>query len=93
MGYRQRERKRRRRVATYAAQQEARKSGSSARKWWLTIVVRTTCCARCAGILREGREMIYRATPREALCLACAQSGDVKWRPSAAWERRRRGSR
>jgi len=51
-----------------AAQLAGRASGSSSSAWWLTLVVRDTCCARCGGVLRVGREMVYRHTPREARC-------------------------
>jgi hypothetical protein len=93
MGYRQRERRRKRRAAMKGAQQEARASGSSAKKWWRTLVSRSTCCARCGRVLREGREMIYRHTPREALCLDCAERAKVRSRPSRRWEEARRHRR
>jgi hypothetical protein len=91
VGYRQRERKRRKSAAVVGAQRESRRTGSSARKWWLTVVGETTtCCARCGGVLRSGREMVYRHTPREALCVSCAERDPlVKWRPSRRWEERR----
>ena len=88
MSFKQREQKRRRRAAVITAR---RKSGTSSGKWWRTIVKRDTCCARCSGILRIGREMVYRHSPREALCLSCADAApDVTARPSIAWERWRR---
>lgn len=93
MGYKQRERRRKRRAAVAGAQREARSSGSSAEKWWLTVVSKATCCARCGGMLRKGREMVYRHTPREALCLGCAEDAEIKWRPSARWEQARRHGR
>lgn len=93
MGYKQRERRRKRRAAVAGAQREARSSGSSAEKWWLMVVSNATCCARCGEMLREGREMVYRHTPREALCFGCAEDAEIKWRPSAGWERARRHGR
>lgn len=94
MGYQQRERKRKKKVAIARAQRESRRTGSSARKWWLTVVSKHTCCARCGGVLREGRQMVYRHTPGESLCLACAEDDPaVKWRPAARWERSRRRER
>lgn len=91
MGFKQREKKRTKKAAIAAAQLRARSSGSSASKWWLTLVTRDTCCARCAGILRSGREMVYRRSPREALCVSCAgDDPSIRFRPSAAWEERRR---
>jgi hypothetical protein len=91
VGYRQREKKRKKSAAATRAQRESRRTGSSAGKWWLTIVQTTTCCARHGGVLRVGRPMVYRHTPREALCVACAERDpSIKWRPSRSWEERRR---
>lgn len=94
MGYKQRERKRRQRAAKEARRVASRASGSSASKWWLTIAVQDGCCARCGGMLRVGREVVYRHVPRETLCTSCAESAGVEARPSLRWEReraRRRG--
>lgn len=88
MGFKQRERRRQRRQAMAEAQRDARASGSSAGRWWLTVVARTTCCAVCGMVLREGGEMVYRHTPREARCTSCA--GGLGYRPSVRWERARR---
>lgn len=89
-GFKQRERKRRAKVARTSAARKARTTGSSCRLRWLTLVKEDTCCARCAGMLRIGREMVYRHTPREALCLPCADADPaVSYRPSAAWESKR----
>jgi len=93
MGFKQRESKRKKRAAVAASQRTARESGSSARKWWLTLVTKDTCCARCAGVLRAGREMVYRHAPREALCLPCAEADGLCYRPSVRWERARRARR
>lgn len=56
-------------------------------RWYLTVAKRTTCCARCGGVLREGRELVYRAEPREALCKLCAESHPEakSARPSCRW--------
>lgn len=89
MSYRSRERKRRKRVAVDAEKRIARSAKSSDR-WWLTIVRRTTCCARCSGILREGREMVFCKEPLECLCVVCADREQVRYRPSLAWERARK---
>jgi hypothetical protein len=62
MGFKQRERKRRKRGAIAAAQRSARANGSASSKWWLTLVSTTACCATCGGVLRTGREMVYRHT-------------------------------
>ena len=90
MSFKQREKKRKKNAAMTSAQATARATGSSAGKWWLTIAVTTTCCARCAGVLRKGREMVYRARPLEALCKDCAERDtSITPRPSARWERDR----
>src|SRR4051812_14601632 len=49
------------------------------------LLVRDTCCGRCGGVLRVGREMVYRHTPRQALWTACGHS-DPQYGPA-----RRRG--
>jgi hypothetical protein len=92
VGFKQRERKRRRKAATSSAQAKARESGSSAGKWWLTPLRSTACCARCATVIREGHDAVYRYKPREVRCLPCAERDpDSKgYRPSLAWERQRR---
>jgi hypothetical protein len=87
MAFKQREKKRRKKAAMLAAQKSARSSGKS-QGWWLTLVSRDTCCARCGSILRKGREMVYRAEPREARCKLCADR--LSYRPSVRWERERR---
>ena len=46
-----------------AAQAKARESGSSS--WWLTPLRSTACCARCATVIREGGDAVYRHEPRE----------------------------
>ncbi len=91
MGFKQRERKRKAKSAAKSAQSRSRETGSSAGKWWLTLVVEDCGCAQCGRVLRVGREMVYRHTPREARCVTCAQRDDeCKWRPSLAWEKQRR---
>ena len=62
---------------------------------YLTIVTRKTCCARCAGLLKLGAEMVYRHTPREALCTLCATADpSIHARPSTRWtDQRRRAPR
>jgi hypothetical protein len=94
MSYKQRERKRRKKAAMAKEQSRARarpaRSGSSPSAWWLTVVTRDTCCAKCAGILRTEGEMVYRATPREALCKLCAEDLGICARPSTRWELSRR---
>ncbi len=86
MSFKTRERKRRKKAAMQSAQTTSRATGSSSNKWWLTPVKTDTCCARCRGILRIGRAMVYRHTPREALCQSCADNLGIYYRPSRAWE-------
>jgi len=91
MGYRQRERRRRmKRAAAGKAQRQSRETASAAHRHWLTLVTQKSCCNRCAGILRVGRECVYRHTPREILCLRCAETQHLSFRPSLAWEQQRR---
>lgn len=90
MAYKQREKKRRAKkaeAAMRAAQLTARAERSASDRWWLTITKRDTCCATCAGMLRIGRPMLYRASPREALCEPCGQARGLSPRPSTAWVR------
>jgi len=92
VSFRSREAKRRKKAAVSSAQAKARATGSARSRWWLTVVVRKCCCANpaCHGMLLVGRPMVYRASPREALCEPCAQSRGIRARPSAAWEQARR---
>jgi hypothetical protein len=94
MGYRQRERKRRmKRVAAGAAQRQSRENASAAARHWLTVVTERCCCNECAGILAVGRECVYRHTPREILCIRCAQRQSISYRPSLRWEKESRARR
>lgn len=95
MGWKHRQRKRMKQAAVSRDQRAARISGSSSGKWWLTIVTSATCCANpdCHGTLRVGREMVYRATPRAALCVPCADRAGLRYRPSARWEKARKTKR
>ncbi len=92
MSYRQRERKRRMKAAAGGvAQRRSHESASAAARWWLTLVRQDCACARCGLVLRVGREMVYRKTPRESRCVACAElDAECRWRPSLAWEKARR---
>lgn len=94
MGFKARERKRKKWVAMNAAQSASRKSGSSMGKWWLTIARRDGCCARCGGVFRVGREIVYRHLPMEVRCCACGEADPtIKPRPSLHWEREQRRRR
>jgi hypothetical protein len=101
MGYKTRERKRKRAAIASAArarrrdQRQARSSGSSASKWWLTIASSKCCCANtdCGTIIGEGREVVYRHTPRATVCVPCANRDKLSYRPSVRWEQWRRKQR
>jgi len=91
MSWKHRQAKRKKRAAVLRDQRQARASGSSSPKWWLTLVSQNTCCANvsCRRPLRIGNEMVYRAKPRTALCVACAQESRLFYRPSRVWENSR----
>lgn len=91
MGYRSRQKKRMKKTAMARAKREARNSTGTVTKprYWLTFVTADTCCARCAGVLRVGREMVYCHSPREAVCVLCADGAHISYRPSMAWEHAR----
>jgi hypothetical protein len=93
MSYKSREKKRRARIAQLSGRREQR--AKFADRHYLTIVSRRACCNRCGGSLREGAECVYRHTPREILCVLCADDKKIHYRPSMRWERlqRRRKSK
>jgi hypothetical protein len=70
MSFRSREKKRRAKIAVGKAR--AQHHDTMAGRHYLTIVSRPCCCNECGGSLREGRECVYRHTPREILCAMCA---------------------
>ena len=83
MSYKSREKKRRRKIAIANAR-------GRADRHYLTPVSRHCCCNRCGGSLRAGRDdAVYRHTPREILCLRCADAGKVPYRVSRKWEQRK----
>ena len=47
-------------------------------------------CNECGGSLRDGAECVYRHTPRQILCVTCADLARITYRPSMRWERRNR---
>jgi hypothetical protein len=85
MGYQHRERKRRARLAQSGSRRQQR--SKYADRHYLTIVSRPACCNRCGGSLREGAECVYRYTPREIVCVTCADLERISYRPSLRWER------
>jgi hypothetical protein len=87
MSFKSRQRKR-----AIAASKRDHKEAIAGR-WYLTIVGRACACARCGGVLRPGKEMIYRHTPRETRCRLCAEDAGVKPRPSIKWSAARRARR
>jgi hypothetical protein len=95
MGFKQRERKRRHRAAQLEARDASRRaapkrSASSAGRHWLTLVREPCSCNVCGGALRPGREFVYRHTPRQMLCLGCAEEQGVRTRRSLAYDKRHR---
>jgi hypothetical protein len=92
MSYKSREKKRRRRAALGQLRE---KHGEAMRaRHYLTITTRPCCCNRvgCGRSLRPGDEAVYRHTPRETLCVTCAELAGISYRPSQAWERRQRST-
>ncbi len=88
MGYKSRQKKR----AVAVSRSVHRETMNT--RWYLTLVTRTCACARCGGVLREKREMVYRHTPRETLCPMCAEADPaIQARPSYAWEKARKRQR
>lgn len=88
MSYKSREKKRRARIAQASGRREQR--AKFADRHYLTIVSRSACCNKCGGSLREGAECVYRHTPREILCVQCADLEQIYYRPSMRWERSQR---
>lgn len=90
MGYKQRERKRKKKAASKMAQARSRESGSSTSRHSLTPVTQKAACNECGGILCPGRQCVYRHTPREILCVPCAEQQHLSYRPSLRWEQQRK---
>ena len=84
MSFKSREKKRRAKLAIAKSRTE-----TMAGRHYLTVVSRHCCCNECGGSLREGREAVYRHTPKEILCKRCADRGQLKPRPSLRWEKQR----
>jgi hypothetical protein len=82
MGYKSRTKKR----AQRSAQRQQRDSKEGKTRHYLTLNRYKACCNECAGILKEGAEIVFRYRPREILCLRCADAKGVKPRPSLRWE-------
>jgi hypothetical protein len=84
MSYKSRQKKR----AIRAAKEKHRAAISE--RHYLTLVKRKCVCNACGGLLRAGKEMVYRHTPREILCTICAEHRGLagsKLRVSARWEK------
>src|SRR4051794_25907373 len=77
LSYKARENRRRKKAAT---EKTRRVDGAKIeRRYYLTLVRADCACARCGGTLRAGTAqrpgvMVYRHTPRETLCVACAET-------------------
>ena len=91
MSYKSREKKRRARIAQSNGRRE--QSSKYADRHYLTVVSRPACRNRCGGSLRDGAECVYRHTPREILCVLCADDKKIHYRPSMRWERLQRKSK
>jgi hypothetical protein len=88
MSFKSREKKRRRKLAI--ANGRAKHGVAMAGRHYLAIVSRHCCCNRCGRSLRAGRDdCVYRYTPREILCLNCANTEKIPYRLSQKWERRK----
>ncbi|HEX2398235.1 MAG TPA: hypothetical protein VHI73_08845 [Solirubrobacteraceae bacterium] len=84
MSYKSRQKKR----AIRAAKEKHRAAISE--RHYLTLVKRKCVCNAWGGLLRAGKEMVYRHTPREILCTICAEHRGLagsKLRVSAKWEK------
>ncbi len=88
MSFKSREKKRRARLAQASSQREQR--SKYAGRHYLTIVLRAACCNKCGGSLREDAECVYRHTPKQILCVTCADLERISYRPSLRWEKARR---
>ncbi len=88
MSFKSREKKRRARLAQTSSQREQR--SKYAGRHYLTIVSRAACCNKCGGSLRKDAECVYRHTPKQILCVPCADLERISYRPSLRWERRNR---
>lgn len=98
MSFKSREKKRRARAAQAAiARTRIEHTDVMKSRHYLTFVKRACSCNACGGSLRERSEMVFRFEPKEVLCVSCADSRGVRYRPSEVWERvrraRRRGAR
>jgi hypothetical protein len=85
VSFKSREKKRRAKLAIAKSQRDNKEK--MATRHYLTIVSRHCSCNECGCSLREGRECVYRHTPREILCKRCAQARGCRPRPSERWER------
>jgi hypothetical protein len=91
MSFKSREKKRSAKLAVAKSQRDNKEK--MAGRHYLTIVSRHCCCNACGGSLREGRECVYRHTPREILCKSCARARELRPRPSERWERQKHNRR
>jgi len=88
MSFKSREKKRRAKLAISKSRTENR--DKMAGRHYLTVVSRTCSCNDCGRRLHEGRECIYRHTPRGVLCMPCAQAQGLHYRLSERWEKQHR---
>jgi hypothetical protein len=85
VSYQSREKGRRARIAQASSRRE--QQAKYADRHYLTIVSRAACCNRCGGSLRDGAECVFRYTPKQILCVSCADEEQIHYRPSMRWER------
>jgi hypothetical protein len=97
MSFKSREKKRRMKTADAKRRtviESHRRSDDTRARLFLTPVQRNCCCNRCGDSLRAGRDdCVYRHTPREILCLNCANVEQIPYRPSSKWEAKGRKRR
>jgi hypothetical protein len=84
MSFKSREKKRRATLAIKKSRSENRDKMTG--RHYRTVVSRHASCNDCGGALREGRECVYRHTPREILCVRCADGRGLQPRLSERWE-------
>jgi hypothetical protein len=94
MSWKSREKKRqtKRRTSAVAGKAKLNRTPETAKRWFRIDVRKPARCAQCDVPLRKKAEAIYRREPREIRCVGCGErmEDSKNWKPSAAWEMRRR---
>lgn len=90
MSWKSREKKRRMKAAEGTRRtviDHHRRSDETRARHFLTPVARNCCCNRCGTSLRVDRhDCVYRHTPREILCIDCANVEQIHYRTSSRWD-------